>query len=233
LVLKHADLEGTLPSGFYDVGPPPSSEFTEETWTLFNDMQWTMDSLGHLYLRHDVDNFNRFLTDVLLAFYRKYPERVAQTADKSETIGIKELARFASIEEVIQHLGERKVDSLSYKGLGAVVAFFEKLGLVLFPSETRFETMRLLIEYRNALVHNYGIVNHTFKQRLPSHPAPVGAKISFTLEQAKSATVFLMQTAIAIDKRARAHWKLEGDGKFTWVSFVTQFHGTYPIPEDA
>jgi hypothetical protein len=103
-----------------------------------------------------VENYLTYLKDILYAIYRKRPEVLRS----NEMVRIDLVLEYNDMADLLDALAERKVSDLSYKSLADLSNYFkEKLGLALTATEGELEHLTLLVEIRNLLVHNRGIVN--------------------------------------------------------------------------
>jgi hypothetical protein len=87
---------------------------------------------------------------------------------------------YDDMADLLDALAERKVSDLSYKSLADLSGYFkEKLGLALTATKGELEHLTLLVEIRNLLVHNRGIVNSIFLSKTKSTKWKLGQHVSF------------------------------------------------------
>lgn len=166
------------------------------TLLSFKDHQPLM---AKLILCRIVDNFLVYMKDLLALIFRTKPE----TLKSGEQERVDFILQYSTMEDFIFALAEKRVEKLSYKVMRELSDYFKKdLGLELFKSYKDFESAVRLIELRNIIVHNRGIVSNTFKKRLPDYPASVGESIKFDPGTVVDDAVFLSKSVDNIDIRA-------------------------------
>ena len=158
-----------------------------------------------------VDNYLTYIAELLALIFRTRPE----TLKSNEMVRFDELLQHSKMEDFIGALAEKRVEKLSYKGIRDMSSYFqERLGLELFDSEDDLKRAVFLIEVRNIIVHNRGIVNRIFKSRVPWFPAELGEYIKLKrdddhLENDVFANVtFLAKSVCDIDQRAAEKFRL-------------------------
>ena len=120
-----------------------------------------------------------------------------------ETIRYDELMGFTKLEDIIQHISDKKITELSYLGINAIKGFFEeKMKLKVFGNELQEKLIGFSIEIRNILTHNNGIVNSTFKKRVPKFDYPLGEKVPMDTRVSLVIERTLRDAALSLDKRA-------------------------------
>jgi len=109
-----------------------------------------------------VDSYLCYVTAVVQKALHKRPEAIKS----GEAIRIEEILDFTNRRDLVKFLIERKINSLSYGGLGGIERYVQStLGCNLFDSEkTKFDVL-LFIEIRNINSHNRGIINQIFLER--------------------------------------------------------------------
>jgi hypothetical protein len=119
------------------------------------------------------------VSNALQLVYRHRPEALKS----NEKIEIDYVLEFASMDELTKELADRKVASLSYRSLADLDTHVsDKLGISLFSSEEqRVHTIRL-VDIRNLIVHNRGVVNRMFKVRQPGSSEKLGDRVRFTTD---------------------------------------------------
>lgn len=151
------------------------------------------------------DNFLKYITDLLQVLFEARPEMLRGT-DKKESIAF--VLKHSTIEELVQALAEKKVEELSYLGTRDMVKYFADFGFQLFLAEDDLETIATLVETRNILTHNRGVVNSTFKKRLPNHPAIIGERLTPEYDTLQTLANFLTELVCDIDRRAIDKWNI-------------------------
>src|SRR5690348_5729261 len=83
-----------------------------------------------------------------------------------------------------------------------------RLGFQLFPSTAQRDLAISIIEARNLIAHNGGIVNDTFLRRVKESPWKLGDRIVFQFAEHLELLTFLDESVSDIDSRAVAKWGL-------------------------
>lgn len=130
---------------------------------------------GQVLLTRDIDAFQRYLTKMLSRIYTERPE----TLKSSEKIEVQDVLRFEDMETLISYIAEKRVLELSYKGMPEILEFLKnRHGLKIDCCDSKLATAIELIEVRNIVVHNAGIVSALFIKRtnrsdlIPGQPFP-------------------------------------------------------------
>jgi hypothetical protein len=126
-----------------------------------------------------VDRYLQYISDVLAGLFTLRPEML-KSNDKVE---VEFILEHRSMEELVQSLIERKVMTLSYKGMREVSAYFtDRLKIPLFDSKEQLEVGVLAVEMRNLFTHNQGVVNRVFQERVPFFKCSLGQRVDVTTE---------------------------------------------------
>ena len=153
-----------------------------------------------------VNSYLTYLSGLAAEIITSKPEMLKS----AEVIRYDELLRFSRMEDVIQYISDRKITELSYAGIKSIKDFFEeKMKLKIFRSESQEKLISLAIEIRNILTHNNGIVNSTFKRRLPGFDYPLGSKIPMDARVSLAIERALRSAALALDKQALKKFSLK------------------------
>lgn len=153
-----------------------------------------------------VDNFLIYLSELLALVLKNYPGAI----DLSKVqIDLSFVLSQPDIQTVRTLYMEKKVREMSYWSLRDLSAYLrDKFKFKLFESEFERQQATNIIEERNLLVHNQGVVDRAFKERAPRHPANVGDRIRFGPKKLLDCIRLVESLALSIDKRALAQWNL-------------------------
>jgi hypothetical protein len=125
-----------------------------------------------------VSYFDFLLSDLIHWYYHKYPEALGDKA----VLTFGELRQCSSIDEAIDCLASKKVESVSFKSFTDQISFFKnELKVPIHDDITIWPPIQEIILRRNILVHNDGIVNTRYiKGIAPLHTqSPVqGTRLS-------------------------------------------------------
>jgi hypothetical protein len=147
-----------------------------------------------------VDNYIIYLTELLSLVFRAHPESLRS----GEEVRLDLVLRHATRASLIKSLIERKVNQLSYQGMRDLAQYLSKrLNFELFQEQDALERAILLVEMRNAIVHNRGIVNETFVRRVAPSLVPHGKQLRFSVNDLRNHVEFLAQSVADIEHRAR------------------------------
>jgi hypothetical protein len=106
-----------------------------------------------------VSYFDFLLSDLIHWYYHKYPEALGDKA----LLTFGELRECSSIDEAIDCLVSKKVESVSFKSFTDQISFFKnELKVPLQEDMTIWPPIQEIILRRNILVHNDGIVNSRY-----------------------------------------------------------------------
>ena len=117
--------------------------------------------------------------------------------------------RHETMEDLVSALAERRVERLAYAGLGELAeSVLERPGLELFASEDDLLRGVRIVEDRNLIVHNRGIVNKTYKRKVASSPRAIGEGLGLKYEDVLKDINFLKNSVLKTDRIAVAKWSI-------------------------
>jgi hypothetical protein len=152
-----------------------------------------------------VDNFLSYISELLALLFSSRPE----TLLGEDKVSYDEILQFQTLEELIGYLAETKVHELSYKGMRELAKYLSKrLGFAFCQDQQAFDRIVLVIEMRNLITHNRGVVNRIFKRRQPSFPADLRTVITLEMTQTVQDIDLLARSVCDIEERAGAKWGL-------------------------
>ncbi len=155
--------------------------------------------LLEMMVRRVADNFLTYVTELLVVVFRARPE----TLRSSETVRLDAILKHATMEELVHGLAERKVSQLSYQGMRDLSAYLaDRLGFELFTKPENLERAVRIIESRNLIVHNRGLVNDLFLSRVPSASAKIGEPLDLDTDQIFDDLEFIALSVYEVDDRA-------------------------------
>jgi hypothetical protein len=184
------------PAAWFDLAkelPHPATEMKKHE-ELFAEM----------LLCRMVDSFLSYISDLLTVIFKTRPEMLKS----NDTVTINYLFEHKTMDELIHSLVERKVHSLSFKGFRDLNDYLvEKVGLVLAES-SYVDTLVMIIEMRNILVHNRGLINRIFCERVPQYSDQLGMQVVVGYSRLYTYLKFLFQCVELLDKRANDKFAL-------------------------
>lgn len=179
---------------------PESQKFKAEN--AFNENRELILELG---LCRTVDNYLNYISDLLTLIFQKRPE----TLRSNEKISLEAVLEHDNFGSLLHSIAERKVYELSYRGLDDLSKFlFERHGFSLFENAEESRKCCRLVEYRNLIVHNRGVVNSIFAKRVTDCDIPVGKRLDFEQPFLDALSAF-SHSVIDIDSRAAAKFGLD------------------------
>ena len=166
--------------------------------------------LLEMMLSRAAENFLAYMTELLAVVFRARPE----TLRSSETVRLDTVLKHATMEELVHELAERRVNQLSYQGMRDLSAYLsDRLAFELFPKPEHLERAVRIVESRNLIVHNRGLVNELFLSRVPGVSAKVGERLDLDSNQIFDDLEFIALLVYEADARAIKKFKLSAVGR--------------------
>jgi hypothetical protein len=110
--------------------------------------------------------FLLYYSEIIQSAILKRPEILKS----KQTIRWDELLGFTRFDEVVRYLIDKKVNELSYAGLGQMEEFmFDRLGMAGSITDEQRTLAAIFVEIRNIYTHNRGVVNGIFLARVGNH----------------------------------------------------------------
>lgn len=151
-----------------------------------------------MLLVRGTDNFLTYLSQLLALIFTERPE----TLRSSETVRLEDILQHKTMEDLVKQLAERRVERLSYQGMKDLQKDLkEKLGFEIFPSSEALSRAVEIIEIRNLIVHNRGVVNRTFQARTGDSSTNINNRLRDAV-RVTSDLDFLGHSVLDIDERA-------------------------------
>jgi hypothetical protein len=145
------------------------------------------------------DNYLTYLAELLALIFTTRPE----TLKSNETVRVDEILKHPSMEELIAEIAERRVVDLSHEDMENLAKYLEdRLGFRLFDDSGELRRAVRIVKARNLIVHNRGVVNRTYKTRVPEDPTPFGQRLDFSGEDVIENGDFLAKSVVHVDRRA-------------------------------
>ena len=145
------------------------------------------------------DNFLTYVSELMALIFKTRPE----TLRSSETVRLDMVLKHDTMDQLIADLVDHRVNQLSYQGMRDLAAYLsDRLGFDLYPRAADMLLAVRIVESRNVIVHNRGIVNAIFLSRVPGSSSTVGSPLPLSAEGVFDDIDFLSATVADIDKRA-------------------------------
>ena len=151
-----------------------------------------------LTLCKEVNNFLAYLTELLTSVFIARPEALRS----SDKVRIDEVLQFSTVDDIVSYLAERRVLELAYGNIADLAAHFEKVGLELFLESEETKAATRIIQARNLLTHNRGVVNRFFLSKVPGHPCSLGDVLPLVMDQVFLDIDFLAHVVCRVESAA-------------------------------
>ncbi len=153
--------------------------------------------LEMLYCRY-IDTYLNYITGFLTTVFIHRPD----TLRSNDTITVSEVLEYRNFDELIRYIADKRVHQLSYKGFFDLTKYVsEKLGFELISQKDDFNRLRVIIEIRNLITHNRGIVNEIFLSRTSEVTWKYGDKITLSTDEVISVIALLTRLVRDIEIR--------------------------------
>ena len=152
------------------------------------------------------DNFLTYIAELLALVFTTRPE----TLKSNEMVRLEEILQHSTMEDLVQYLAERRVERLSYQGMKDLQKdLADRLGFELFLSDESLSRAIRIIEVRNLIVHNRGIVNRLFQTRTGDSTVAIGSPVKINLRNTMIEDLdFLAKSVVEMDERAAVKFGL-------------------------
>jgi len=124
-----------------------------------------------MFITRFVDNFQRYLVDLLREVLRKQPAilRTSQTS-----ITLERVLSFSSMDELVNDVAERKITNLTYQGFPELQEWCTERGIPIILSKDSGDSLVEFIASRNLIVHSRGIVDDKYLRTTSDSPFKLG-----------------------------------------------------------
>ncbi len=158
-----------------------------------------------MQLTRTVDEYLGYVAGLLSAIFIARPEALRS----SEKVDVEFVLQHETMTDLVGALAERRVERLAYAGLRDLAASVaDRPGLDLFSSEANLLRGIRIVEDRNLIVHNYGIVNNVYRRKVPSTTRQVGQEVLLGYDEMMDDIAFLKAAVEETDRVAVAKWSL-------------------------
>ena len=176
------------------------------------DLEPYIGTLYDMLLCRLVENFQTYIAEILTEIYTSRPDRLVQSGIKLQ-LTPDNVFSAGSLEELRGRVIEQHVRGFIYDNFAhfvKTIADPSQLKFKLFTTKDEVTIASDFFLVRNLLVHNRGVVNHTFLDRARTfRNVELGLRTSVDARYLNSAATFVFKNAIAIDRRAVKQFKLE------------------------
>ncbi len=176
------------------------------------DIELHLGLLYEMMLCRFVDNFQTYITEILTEIYSNHPDLLVQSGIKLQ-LTTDNVFSSGSLKELRGRVIEQHVRGLIYENFAKLVKTLAdptQLKFKLFTSTTEIAFASSFFEVRNLLVHNRGVINHTFLDRVRIfRNIQLGQRPNVDPRYLHRVADFVFHNALEIDKRAVKQFKLE------------------------
>ena len=138
----------------------------------------------------------------------------------SQQIKIEEVFRFKRHKDLVAYIIDKKVNELAYGGLMEMEKYFnDRLGIQMFENDAERNLLRLFIEVRNINVHNGGMINDLFANRVGTVEGfsyTVGKSFHVDMDALFALTNNAMRVALKIDASVSKKFGLKRQSHVKW-----------------
>ncbi|MFB2605848.1 hypothetical protein ACE04B_28410, partial [Rhizobium phaseoli] len=163
-----------------------------------------------------VNAFQRYFSSVIHSAALKKPIIMAS----SQTIRVDDIFRFTRHQDLVAFIIDRRINDLSYGGLSEMEKYFDdRLGVQMFDADRQRQLLRLFVEVRNINVHNGGLVNELFANRVgvvEGFPYKKGRSFHVDMDALVSLSENAMQVARRIDEMVSKKFGLKRRSHLVW-----------------
>lgn len=151
-----------------------------------------------------VDNYQKYLADILFEIFLHKPELLRSDAE----VKISAVLENESMEAFIRSYAEKKVEGLTRKSFVDIYEYFQKkLGIRLIDEK---DLIKLAIAIRNISVHNRCVINKRFIDQTGENPSNKGKVKEVANDLLKELLTVLPKSVISIDNQVRKKLKMKG-----------------------
>ena len=109
------------------------------------------------------DNFLSYLSEIIQSVMLKCPD----VLKSSDMIKVSEILQFNKYSDIKSYLVNKKINELSYGGISEIEKYvYARFGLNIFANDMEKYILAVLVESRNILSHNRGVINDMFIKRV-------------------------------------------------------------------
>lgn len=142
------------------------NELLKNPTPIFDKMKTYSEVQSQNLILRTCNAFLLYYSEIIQLAILKKPEILKSR----QTIRWDELLGFTRFDELVRYLIDKKVNELSYAGLGQMEEFMlERLGIEGALTDHQRAMASIFVEIRNIYTHNRGIVNGIFLSRVKDH----------------------------------------------------------------
>jgi hypothetical protein len=166
---------------------------------------WFDRQAAETLLTRSVDGFLSYLGEILALVYEANPDALPSDAGIPVTLAPELQNRGA----VVREMTARRVRNLSRKGIESLNRPFKILGFPLCRSEGERRELGRVVAQRDLIVHSRGVVDRSFRRRVPGSTTPIGETLPLSRSGAVEDSLLLTGVAGDIDRAAMERWNFD------------------------
>ncbi|WP_144079852.1 hypothetical protein [Haliea salexigens] len=177
-----------------------------ERRSTIDDLRENRQFFMEVVLVRHVENYLNYLSSLLREIFVSRPE----TLRSSDKIDLETVLKHDSIQDLVQTVAERKVESLTYSSFSSLEEFFSnRFSLVLVDDKGRQKVIEA-IEARNISVHNRCVINQRYISRTGAKQTDCGELKALWIGDVEAFAKVATLSVLAVDKGARKRLKVPG-----------------------
>jgi hypothetical protein len=153
-----------------------------------------------------VDNFQVYVMETIRAALARQPKILASSEPQ---LSLEYAFQFATLDEMIEDVIERKVSDLSYQGLPRLREWCGARGIPLVISDNDAAALNEAIVIRNVIAHHRGMVDARYLRNSPSPSVAVGSLRELSIRQVFDTFALLNRVVRETDKAVMEKFDLE------------------------
>ncbi len=161
--------------------------------------------LLEMFFARGVDNFNRYVVDLVRSVLRKQPA-ILKTRQQSLTLD--EILGHASIDDLVHSIIEARVNALSYEGFESLSAWCNDRGIPLKVPGGDHRAIVELLATRNLIAHNRCIVDERYLRITEDGNLKLGQKRGLEVDDLWRCLNLLHGTVLTTDVAAAKKFRL-------------------------
>jgi hypothetical protein len=161
--------------------------------------------LLEMFLARSVDNFNRYLVDLIRAVLRKQP---AILKTRQQTLTLEEILAHPSIDDLVHSIIEARVNVLSYEGFDSILEWCNDRGIPVTVPTADHQPVIELLATRNLIAHNRCIVDERYLRLTKNTKWRVGEKRELDVDDYWECLKLLHGTVIATDAATAKKYRI-------------------------
>ena len=158
-----------------------------------------------MFVARSVDNFERYLVDLIRAVLQKQP---AMLKSRQQSLTLEEILQHSTINDLVHSIIEARVNSLSYEGFDSVLQWCVDRGIPLEVPQGKRDDVVELIATRNLIAHSRCIIDERYVRTVRGTTRTVGEVRRLEVEDLEKCMELLTSIVVATDKSAAKKFRV-------------------------